>query len=114
METPVGGMGETVRGDARWGEEHEGRGEVQRLETVLSFIPAEEGEEPGEGGAEDSSFDGAGELVPREVAVEEGLEEDVEDGIDSEPGEEEAPGWFAFHRTPRRVRPSSCGIVEVS
>ena len=63
----------------------------------MRFIPAEEGEEPSEDGAEDGSFDGAGELVPCEVSVQNEFEEDVEDGVDGEPGEEEAPGWFVFH-----------------
>jgi hypothetical protein len=31
------------------------------------------------------------------VAVEEGFEDDVEEGVDDEPGEEESPGWFGFH-----------------
>ena len=48
----------------------------------MRFVPAEEGEEPGDGRAEDGSFDGARELVPREVAVQEEFEEDVEDGVD--------------------------------
>lgn len=76
------------------------------LEAVLRLVPAEEGEEPGEGRAEDGSFDGAGELVPREVAVQNNFEDHVEDGVDGEPGEEESPRWFVFHDGPSwRVRP---------
>jgi hypothetical protein len=32
--------------------------------------------------------------------VQNDFEEDVEDGVDDEPGEEESPGWFAFHGAP--------------
>jgi hypothetical protein len=80
----------------------------------LRLVPAEEGEEPGEGRAEDRSFDGAGELVPREVTVQNDFEDHVEDGVDDEPREEESPGWFFFHDGPSEgwtVGRENCQLV---
>ena len=71
-----------------------------RSKAVLGLVPAEESEGPGEAGAEDGSFDGTGKLAPCEMAVQEGFEENVEEGVDDKPGEEESPGWFVFHPTP--------------
>jgi len=73
---------------------------ICQLETVLRFVPAEEGEEPGEGRAQDGSFDCAGELIPGEVSVQNNFEDHVEDGVDGEPDEEESPGWFGFRWGP--------------
>jgi hypothetical protein len=69
----------------------------ESLEAVLGFVPAEEGEEPGEGCAKGGVLEGAGKLVPSGAVVEDGLDDHVEEGVGEEKYEPETPGWFVVH-----------------